>query len=65
MSYYTVDDKAKDSAGLFLLASDYGKKILEKPEYDTLWVAVISWEDVRPYYPGNFRGVSKLIKIIC
>jgi hypothetical protein len=58
MSYYTLGNPARDYAGLFTLASNYGKTILRKSQYETAWVVVISWKDLRPYNPGNFGGVS-------
>ncbi len=56
MSYYRVG-RSQNDPDLFKKASEYGEKLLGGV-YDTLWVAVITWQDVSPYNPGNFGGVS-------
>ena len=60
MSYYTLDNPARDETRLFPMVSSYGKKILGKDKYDTSWAVVISWQDLRPDNPGNFERVSTL-----
>jgi hypothetical protein len=60
MSYYTIDNRAEDYTELFPMVSNYGKTLLGKNQYDTSWAVVISWQDLRPYLPGNFDGVSTL-----
>ena len=58
MSYYTVDDQINDHNRLFNVTSEYAEKLLGKTGYNPLWVVVITWQDVRPYNPGSFCGVS-------
>ena len=57
--YYTIVNDRNDQ--LFSLASDYGKKIFRVSTYQTLWVVVIRWQDVRPNNPRSFSGVSTVI----
>lgn len=58
MFAYTLDDPRLDENGLFQTASEYGKKLLQEEEYDTLWVALFTWKNIRPNNPGTFEGVS-------
>ena len=56
-------NRHNDIDGAFAKASEYGKKILKKNEYETFWVTVITWYDLRPDNPGAFGGVSDRVPL--
>ena len=64
MSVYILENQFLDNTGLFQAASQYGRRLLPASQFDTLWVAVFSWQDLRPINPGNFGGVSFAISLI-
>ena len=65
MFVYTVDNERLDWYNLFQQASEYGQRLLQKNEYDTLWVALFTWKNLRPLSPGSFCGVSFIFSISC
>ena len=64
MSVYIRENQFLNNTGLFQAASEYVRRLLPDSQFDTLWVAVFSWQDLRPLNPGNFSGVSFTISLI-
>ena len=61
---YTLDNSRQDENDLFERASEYGKKLLQKDEFDTIWIALFTWKNVKPNDPGDFGGVSSIFSLI-
>jgi hypothetical protein len=57
--FYTVTvENQEENTELFDMAREYGNTLLNKHDYDPLWVGVVSWHNLRPNNPGNFEPVS-------
>jgi hypothetical protein len=57
--FYTVTvENQEENTELFDIAREYGNTLLNKDDYDPLWVGVVSWHNLRPNNPGDFEPVS-------